>query len=216
MTVGRKFCFGAVATICTVFGSAHANGISGQGTWETTLLGRDIGGNVVSASSDNAVFLYDTTLSITWLRDASPTGLADWYAATSWANNLNMGDHDDWRLPNSDKCIGYNCTGSEMGHLWYVTLGNSAGAFTNFGPFQNMKAYLYWSGLDYQAPNISDSAFYFYTTGGLQEFDKKLLPFYAMTVRNGDVSAVPEVASAATMLAGLVALAAIARNRQRS
>ena len=216
MTFCGKFRIGTVAAACAVFGSAHANGTSGQGTWETTLLGRDIGGIAVSASSDNAVFLYDSALNITWLRDASPTGLADWYTATSWASNLNIGDYDDWRLPNSDKCIGYNCTGSEMGHLWYVTLGNAGGAFTNFGPFQNMKSYLYWSGLDYQAPNISESAFYFYTTGGLQEFDKKLLPFYAMAVRNGDVSAVPEVASAAIMLAGLVALAANARNRHPS
>lgn len=35
------------------------------GTWETTLLGRDINGSAVAASSTSAVFLYDTTLDVT-------------------------------------------------------------------------------------------------------------------------------------------------------
>ena len=38
--------------------------------------------------------------------------------------------------------------GSEMGHLWYVELGNSAN-FTNAGGFQNLQSDLYWSGLAY-------------------------------------------------------------------
>jgi hypothetical protein len=40
----------------------------------------------------------------------------------------------------SDTCEGFNCTGSEMGHLWHVALGNAAGALiTNTGDFQNFQ-----------------------------------------------------------------------------
>ena len=46
-------------------GGAHAS-----------LVGRDINGNAVLGSDASAVFLYDTVLDITWLRDAN-------YAKTS-------------------------------------------------------------------------------------------------------------------------------------
>jgi hypothetical protein len=51
--------------------AAQAAGVSGQGTWEATLLGRDIDGKAVAANSNSAVFLYDTVLDITWLRDGN-------------------------------------------------------------------------------------------------------------------------------------------------
>ena len=44
------------------FSPAHADIILGQGTWETTLLGRDINGRAISATDTNAVFAYDTVL----------------------------------------------------------------------------------------------------------------------------------------------------------
>lgn len=88
-------------------GSAQAAGVPGQGTWETTLLGRDIRGNAVTADSASAVFLYDTTLDVTWLRDANyvktsgqdADGLLDWDAANAWASTLTVGSFSGWRLP---------------------------------------------------------------------------------------------------------------------
>lgn len=43
---------------------------------QATLLGRDINGHAVAGSNESAVFLYDTDLNITWLRDANASGTA--------------------------------------------------------------------------------------------------------------------------------------------
>lgn len=144
---------GAAAAL--LVGVAHAAGVPGQGTWETTLLGRDIGGNAVAASDPSAVFLYDTTLDLTWLRDANVNGSMNWSAANTWANTLTVGAYGGWRLPTMidtglPGCVysfaggtdcGYNVLTksgdpatyqpgqtvySEMAHLFYVSLGNKA------------------------------------------------------------------------------------------
>ena len=47
----------------------HAVGVSGQGTWETTLQGRDLDGNAATFEA-----YYDTVLDITWLADANAAG----------------------------------------------------------------------------------------------------------------------------------------------
>lgn len=77
---------------------------------------------------------YDTDLDITWLRDADVNSVMTAYDAVTWADGFSFGGYTDWRLPTSDSCYGYNCTGSEMGHLWYVELGNSAGTLTPRAP----------------------------------------------------------------------------------
>jgi hypothetical protein len=79
---------------------------------QASLLGRDVDGNVVTSSDAGAVFLYDTTLNITWLRDANAgagssydnghnttDGLMTWKNANDWANDLVFGGYSDWRLP---------------------------------------------------------------------------------------------------------------------
>ncbi len=120
--------------------------ISGQGTWETTLLGRDINRQAVDGTDASAVYLYDTVLGITWLRNANVNGLANWSTQMAWAQNLSTGSGanviDDWRLPTitdtgTSGCnfsnaggtdCGYNVdtSGSEMAHLFYASLGNKA------------------------------------------------------------------------------------------
>lgn len=66
-------------------GPAHAAGVSGQGTWETTLQGRDLDGNTANGYEA----YYDTVLNITWLANAN-------LAASNTfglAYNTNLGDH---------------------------------------------------------------------------------------------------------------------------
>ncbi len=72
----------------------NAAAISGQGTWETTLLGRDLDGNDATFEA-----YYDTVLDITWLADAN-------YAQTSGYDADGMMDYrlaslgfSNWRLP---------------------------------------------------------------------------------------------------------------------
>src|SRR3989344_2551084 len=77
---------------------AHAAPVSGQGTWETTLQGRDLDGNLSTAEA-----YYDTALNITWLADANyglgsiydladgyGNGAMTWTNANAWAASLNI------------------------------------------------------------------------------------------------------------------------------
>lgn len=120
-------------------------------TAQAALVGRTINGGAVDGNDATAVFLYDTVLDITWLRDANANGAMTWSTANTWAANLVAGGFTGWRLPTMiatpDATLsfaggtdyGYNVRTksgdlaayqagqtvySEMAHLWYQTLGN--------------------------------------------------------------------------------------------
>lgn len=136
----------AVAALCLVAGTAaQAAGVPNQGTWETTLLGRDVHRQPVAAGSAAAVYLYDTVLNVTWLRSAPAAAFAGWAEADDWATSLVTGAGaeavTDWRLPgmhvanpagigsityDGSSAQGYNAPGSssEWASLFYDTLGN--------------------------------------------------------------------------------------------
>lgn len=132
--------------VLAVSSAVAAAPVSGQGTWETTLQGRDLDGNLNTAEA-----YYDTSLNITWLADANYAGaVMDWSAANAWAVGLNpygsgiIGwrlasvidkDGPDADLLGDDGCdysysggtdCGFNVDVStgEMAHMFYVTLGN--------------------------------------------------------------------------------------------
>lgn len=133
-----------LAATCTF---VNAAGVPGQGTWETTLQGRDLDGNTATFEA-----YYDTALNITWLADANYAqtsgydgdGRMTWDAAKTWATNLNVNGITGWRLPDVKPIngssfnygystagttdIGYNIISpqSEMAHLYHVTLGNKS------------------------------------------------------------------------------------------
>lgn len=118
------------------------------------MLARDIDGRAVASSDSSAVFFYDTTLDVTWLRNMNtPNAPLGFASAKAWADGLTTGGFTDWRLPtlvdtNSPGCNlsysgGTDCGAnvqtksgdplvrevgqtifSEMAHLFYVTLGN--------------------------------------------------------------------------------------------
>jgi len=180
-----------------------------SGTAQAALQGRDLNGDgTVDA-------FYDTDLNITWRRNANLNGLMSWADAVAWADNMAFGGYTDWRLPTSAACLAFNCTGSEMGHLWYVELGNLAGDATpNTGNFVNMQLYAYWSGTTYASD--ASQAYHFNIDLGDQDVAGKVNPLFAMAVRPGDVlAAVPEPETYAMMLAGLAALGVGTRRRRR-
>lgn len=50
-----------------------------------------------------------------------------WALATAWADALQWGGVDDWRLPASSACLGFNGKSSGIGALGYAALGKAAG-----------------------------------------------------------------------------------------
>ena len=197
-----------------------------------TLLGASaLGIGLLSASGGQAALqsrlgglaVYDTDLHITWLANANANGARDWATANTWAAGLTVAGFSGWRLPISlqvdaacdaqgvNYSAGHNCTGSEMGHLFYKELGGVAdqalGAThnVNYGLFQNFQDYAYWSAT--QNANDVNLAWNFLFNGGTQHASYlagyKLDTSYALAVRPGDVAAVPEAQTWAMLLAGL-------------
>jgi hypothetical protein len=241
-------------------GGAQAGGpVSGQGTWETTLQYRDLDGNVANGPEA----FYDTVLDISWLRDANVNmgnningNFLYWQDAVAWANNLVVNGIDGWRLPTmldtgAPGCdfsygggtdCGYNpqTASSELAHLFYVSLGNTArcpagdetcsgepGGYGlgNTGSFQNMQAGYYATGVQYALnPNQS---WILDTRDGLQINRDNNSLRYATAVHDGAIGTampftfpvpvlvpVPEPESYAMMLLGLGIVGSLVRRRR--
>jgi hypothetical protein len=184
------------------------------------LQGRDINGNPVAANAAAAVMEFDPNLNITWLRDWDKNGVMEWNTAKTWASTLTVGAFSGWSLPsalNQDgtgPCVGYSCSSSQLGYMFYTELGNPAGGPpSNSGPFQNVKPVDYWSGTEYApVPGFAWRFGFYYGNQGY-EVGGSVLP--AVAVRAGDVAAaVPEAQTWTLMMAGLGAVAVALRRRQ--
>ena len=199
------------------------------------------GANAVLTLSADGTVVNDTDLNINWLANANlaasntfgvsginANGTMNWNTAQSWIGAMNASNSgtgylgfSDWRLANADPSCGfsYNCTGSEMGHLFYNELGGVAGQSilithnTNLNLFQNVQSYYYWSGTEY-APNPSNA--WTFTSHGGQDAPSKNNLLFAWAVRPGQIAAVtapvPEPEIYAMLLAGL-GLLGVARRR---
>ena len=189
---------------------------------------------------------YDTDADLTWLADANyaytsgyintittryDNGRMEWGQANAWAAGLSVGGVGGWRLPDTAQpdpgCsgqyldtygFGFNCTGSEMGNLFYNVLGGSAGSNIttthngNYDLFSNVLT-TYWSATEY-GPWSTTHAHTFTMNGGGQGNSNMTLDYYAWAVHDGDVSAVPVPAAVWLFGSGLLGLIGLARRKK--
>lgn len=159
-------------------------------------------------------------------------GTMTWSGAQLWIAAMNTADYlgySDWSLPttlqpdascsiqSSGISSGYNCTGSEMGNLFYNDLGGVAGQSitsthnANYDLFQNVQSYGYWSGTSAVVNNAY--AWDFGTSGGIEGYNHKGSTFYILAVRTGQVAAAPLPATAWLFGSGIIGLMGVARRK---
>lgn len=186
--------------------------------------------------------VYDSDRDITWVADANLCLTLDncvngdaaggmlWNEAKQWAADLNYLGYRDWRLPTaldldgSGPCMTFNCTGSEMGHLYHYELGGVSGVdgtslVGTQGPFINIQSLRYWSSTPFTAgdPPVLIGAWAFGFDGGAQNFeafggtDDNLI---AWAVRDGRPRGLPEPSNLALLSLGLAGLV-VTRLRKR-
>ena len=171
--------------------------------------------------------VYDDDRNLTWLADANyaqtscydADGRMFWNDANVWVDSLNIGGYTGWRLPLTDTICGfnYNCTNSEMGHLFYIEGGlaqeksiNSSNYLKSF--FTNRQDYYYWSGNWLEANH--NLAWDMIMSNGHQDWGSNDNFFYAWAVYSGDVGgggSVPEPG-----ILGLMGIGALAWSGTRS
>ncbi len=141
-------------------GKANAAIITSQGTWVSTLHGRDAAGNSVAMLSGGGIntdlrYVYDSVLDLTWFADWGQIGALSWAAANAWASGItdfgggwvlaSVADTGNagCDLANTGTDCGYNVYGGEVGrrdsplaHMFYDTLGN-LGLYDASGIFLN-------------------------------------------------------------------------------
>lgn len=170
--------------------------------------------------------VYDSASNLTWMQDAGSSGTLSWDAASAWVDQLSWGGFDDWRLPvvrpvngislnldysddgSTDGGINTAGLNSELGHLFYTSLGNQAATgLSQAGPFTHTQNFAYWTGT--ASPYGAEEALHFFTAFGDQGSSLKVNEYFVWAVRDGDVLAVPEPHQAALLLLGLCGLALV-------
>ena len=148
--------------------------------------------------------VYDEDRDITWIREAdSGQNQMTFSQAQAFAAGFGGLDGTNWRLPNTpltpdNGCTfpfneGDNCIDSELGHLYYTELGNSAGSpaggpgLQSRGPFIDLNASVYWSGT--QRANGDVIIFNFFN--GFQTDQNPGSMAYVWLVHDGKLAGVP-------------------------
>ncbi len=179
------------AALC--IGLLSTNGVS-------AALVSSLGGQIVNDTTNNIAWLANANLAATntfGVTGINPNGSMSWFTAQKWIsamNAVNYLGYNDWRLSASDTCMGYNCTKTEMGNLFYNGLGGVAHSSiiaahnANLALFNNVQSGIYWSGMEY-APGTA-CAWNFGTYGGFQDTYGKGGNLFVVAVRSGQVSAV--------------------------
>jgi hypothetical protein len=152
--------------------------------------------------------MYDTSQNVTWYDFMYAGSLSD---ALAWAAALNIGGATGWTLPTSDTCSGFSCAGSQIGYLYFNTLGLTAGTTpSNLSPFTQLAPGPYLSSREDPADPSLVWGFDF--RGGFQGPSNENALWYAVAVHTGNVGAAVPIPAAVWLLgSGLIGLFGIRR-----
>jgi hypothetical protein len=213
----RGWIAGWVLCLATV---AQAAGISGQGTWESTLEARDVNGDGMADA------YYDSSLDVTWLADANyvmTSGYADGGLAflgmlttdeaAVFVSKLDIYGIDGWRLPTAKQVVPAGVDAgflammlgsgsyvdfvpepsfSELAHLHYVTLGNVSGMPYNDGGFMNVQSdYLGGNWCVDAGAGLCGAYTSFSVGSGFQYIAAEQRALWVWAVHDGDIAAAP-------------------------
>lgn len=178
--------------------------------------------------------VYDDVMNVTWLADMDYARSSGYHSdgemsrdqAMAWADTLTYGGYSDWRLPTlNPKSPYFYDTSGELSHLFIVDLGNKPDESvlnqvgdsdiqrSNLALFKNIRVdanQAYWS-----SAKVGDYIYAFRAdVGRVGAGPAGMTTLFAVAVRNGDVSAVPELGSTSYFLLGLLGVLA-ARSRRR-
>ena len=149
-------------------------------------------------------------------------GTMDWQGALHWIDAMNASNYlgaNNWRLPftlvpdagcnNPSISGGRNCSGSEMGHLFYdefmatgATPVTTTGNPTELDKFTNIVLGAYWSGTESDSLNAYSLTF----GSGNQAIFGKGVQLGVWAVRDGNISAVPIPAAVWLFISGFTAI----------
>jgi len=168
---------------------------------------------------------YDDVLDITWITNAGLSGLDTWDNQVAWVDGLDYLGFDNWRLAtalNSDgsgSCDGFNCTDSEMGHMFYNNLGGVASS-SKTGNQTSVDGvdlfdiqFRYWSPEEEVVAGLDTAWTFAFSTGRQFRTDKDFASA-AWAVRDGNVTAVSEPTILALLSLGLAGIV-VARRKLR-
>lgn len=231
MQLSRLKCLGLAAGLLVLSGGAQAALVAYQANGVDLVYDDQPG----TSSTQGLTWTANANLAATetfGVAGINANGTMTWDNALEWIaamNTANYAGANDWRLWSALNSDGsgpcgpaFNCTDSELGHLFYVEGGLSqnqaitsssalnADAFPATGVFTNLQDFVYWSGTEFSASN----AWGFLTVIGYQVLDNKANQLYGWAVRPGQVAAAPLPGTAVLMALGLMGLGARKLGRQ--